>query len=124
MSRYVIIQGVVLMELYKPDAQLIIGIGRVYNGVRAKRSNISGNGDYSSLDAVSWRNRERRGCSANYFRRNRKLFRSLCEQNQSLCVFGGPCSERVTMVTLGMTGAGFSGTPTSGAVSPAGAVLC
>jgi hypothetical protein len=38
-----------------------------------------------------------------------------CKQNQSLCVFGGPCSERVTMVTLGMAGASFSGTPTSGA---------
>jgi hypothetical protein len=37
------------------------------------------------------------------------------EQNQSLCVFGGPCSDRATMVTLGMTGASFSGTPTSGA---------
>lgn len=38
-----------------------------------------------------------------------------CEQNQSFCVFGGPCSERITMVTLGMAGASFSGTPTSGA---------
>jgi hypothetical protein len=37
-----------------------------------------------------------------------------CEQNQSLCLFGGPCNERVTMVSLGMTGARFSGTPTSG----------
>ncbi len=37
-----------------------------------------------------------------------------CDCNQSLCVFGGLCSERVTMVTLGMSGARFSGTPTSG----------
>jgi hypothetical protein len=37
-----------------------------------------------------------------------------CEYNQSLCVFGGPCSERMTIVSLGMIGSRFSGTPTSG----------
>jgi len=35
-------------------------------------------------------------------------------QNQSLCAFGGTCCDRVTMITPGMTGAHFSGTPTSG----------
>lgn len=37
-----------------------------------------------------------------------------CEQNQSVCLFGGTCNERVTTISLGMTGSRFSGTPTSG----------
>lgn len=37
-----------------------------------------------------------------------------CGQNPSVCVFGGNCSGRMTTITLGMTGARFSGTPTSG----------
>jgi hypothetical protein len=36
------------------------------------------------------------------------------EQNQSVCVFGGTCSDRVTMISLGMAGSHFAGTPTSG----------
>lgn len=36
------------------------------------------------------------------------------DQNQSLCLFGGTCGDRVTMISLGTTGAHFAGTPTSG----------
>jgi hypothetical protein len=36
------------------------------------------------------------------------------DQNQSVCVFGGTCGDRVTMISLGMAGSHFAGTPTSG----------
>ncbi len=37
-----------------------------------------------------------------------------CDQNQSGWVFGGTCRGGSAMITFGMAGAGFSGTPTSG----------
>jgi PKD domain len=109
------IQSVVFMESYKPDAQRIIGIGRLHM-VSGQNVRI-----FQVLAVVLI------GCSLMAGTVSAGVFSQFlsgatgccsdpcCEQNQSLCVFGGPCSERVTMVTLGMSGASFSGAPTSGA---------
>lgn len=39
---------------------------------------------------------------------------SCCNQTLPVSPFGGTCGERVIMISLGMSGASFSGTPTSG----------
>ena len=53
------VSGVMFMESYKPDAQRIIGVGRVQNGAQAKRSNNSGTRDYVHYLLFHGRNRER-----------------------------------------------------------------
>ncbi|MEI6841767.1 MAG: PKD domain-containing protein [Methanomicrobiales archaeon] len=127
------------MELYKSDAQRIIRIGRLYMGsgqdVRKIQlllvviigcSLLAGTVSAGPFDQFL---SGAKGCS--FGSGSDSAFRSFlsyypdsleaygyydpcCDSDPCVCAFGGTCGGRETVISLGMTGSMFSGTPTSG----------